>query len=158
MGLALDGGPQVWSSTYVRACLAAGDVEGAAEALGRPFSVPARWSAATSVAASSATRPPTCRPAALADPGRRGVRRLAARARHGADPLPAAISVGTNPTFAGDRERRVEAYVLDRDDLELYGVRVEISFVARIRGMVRFEGSSRSSSRWPTTSPARTPC
>jgi riboflavin kinase/FMN adenylyltransferase len=51
---------------------------------------------------------------------------------------PAAISVGTNPTFDGV-ERRVEAYVLDRDDLELYGVAVEVSFVARLRGMVRFE-------------------
>ena len=30
-GIALDGGPQVWSSTYVRTCLTAGDVEGAAE-------------------------------------------------------------------------------------------------------------------------------
>ena len=38
-GSPLDGGPQVWSSTYVRTCLAAGDVEGAAEALGRPYSV-----------------------------------------------------------------------------------------------------------------------
>ncbi len=38
-GVALDGGPQVWSSTYVRTCLAGGDVEGAAEALGRPHSV-----------------------------------------------------------------------------------------------------------------------
>ena len=38
-GVALDGGPQVWSSTYVRNCLAAGDVAGAAEALGRPFTV-----------------------------------------------------------------------------------------------------------------------
>ena len=53
--------------------------------------------------------------------------------------LPAAISVGTNPTFEGERERRVEAYVLDRDDLELYGVEVEVSFVSRIRGMVRFD-------------------
>jgi riboflavin kinase/FMN adenylyltransferase len=53
---------------------------------------------------------------------------------------PAAISVGTNPTFEGDRERRVEAYALDRDDLELYGVEVEVSFVDRIRGMVRFDG------------------
>jgi len=53
--------------------------------------------------------------------------------------LPAAISVGTNPTFEGERERRVESYVLDRDDLELYGVEVEVSFVARIRGMVRFD-------------------
>jgi riboflavin kinase/FMN adenylyltransferase len=30
--------------------------------------------------------------------------------------------------------------VLDRDDLELYGRRVEVSFVARIRGMVKFDG------------------
>ena len=37
--------------------------------------------------------------------------------------LPAAISIGTNPTFDGT-ERRVEAYVLDRTDLELYGVEV----------------------------------
>ncbi len=47
--------------------------------------------------------------------------------------------MGTNPTFEGERERRVESYVLDRDDLELYGVEVEVSFVARIRGMLRFD-------------------
>jgi riboflavin kinase/FMN adenylyltransferase len=33
----------------------------------------------------------------------------------------------------------VESYVLDRDDLELYGVDVEVSFVGRIRGQLRFE-------------------
>jgi riboflavin kinase / FMN adenylyltransferase len=33
----------------------------------------------------------------------------------------------------------VESYVLDRDDLELYGVPVEVSFVARLRGMVKFD-------------------
>ena len=43
------------------------------------------------------------------------------------------------PTFDGTL-RTVEAYVLDRTDLELYGELVEISFVARIRGMVAFEG------------------
>ena len=52
---------------------------------------------------------------------------------------PAAISVGTNPTFDGVRERRVESYVLDRTDLDLYGVEVEVSFVERLRGMVAFE-------------------
>jgi riboflavin kinase/FMN adenylyltransferase len=52
---------------------------------------------------------------------------------------PAAISVGTNPTFDGDRERRVESYVLDRDDLDLYDVAVEVSFVERLRGMVAFD-------------------
>ena len=52
--------------------------------------------------------------------------------------FPAAISVGTNPTFGGERYRRVEAYVLDRTDLELYGVEVEVSFAERLRGMVAF--------------------
>jgi riboflavin kinase/FMN adenylyltransferase len=53
------------------------------------------------------------------------------------NPMPAAISVGTNPTF-GEHTRRVEAYVLDRDDLELYGENVGIDFGWRLRGMVTF--------------------
>jgi riboflavin kinase/FMN adenylyltransferase len=53
--------------------------------------------------------------------------------------LPAAVSVGTNPTFDG-KERRVEAYVLDRDDLDLYGRRVAVEFVSRLRPTLRFDG------------------
>ncbi|WP_462417776.1 bifunctional riboflavin kinase/FAD synthetase [Kytococcus sp. Marseille-QA3725] len=52
--------------------------------------------------------------------------------------LPAAVSVGTNPTFDGQR-RTVEAHVLDRE-LDLYGEPVSIEFVRRLRGMVRFDG------------------
>ncbi len=37
-------------------------------------------------------------------------------------------------------ERRVEAYVLDRDDLDLYGAHVGLDFVARIRGQEKFDG------------------
>lgn len=51
--------------------------------------------------------------------------------------LPAAISVGLNPTFSG-RERRVEAYALGRDDLELYGEMVAVDFVARLRHTLAF--------------------
>ncbi|MEV5895452.1 bifunctional riboflavin kinase/FAD synthetase [Nonomuraea fuscirosea] len=51
---------------------------------------------------------------------------------------PAAISVGTNPTFEGV-PRTVEAYALDRDDLELYGVHVAVEFAARLRGNTRFD-------------------
>ena len=50
---------------------------------------------------------------------------------------PAAISVGSNPTFDGV-ERRIEAYVLDRDDLDLYGHRVSVELVRRLRGTERF--------------------
>jgi len=52
---------------------------------------------------------------------------------------PAAISVGSNPTFDG-LERRVEAYVLDRTDLELYGVPIAVDFYARLRGQVKYAG------------------
>jgi riboflavin kinase/FMN adenylyltransferase len=140
VGLALDGGPQVWSSTYVRTCLAAGDVAGAAEALGRPFSVRGvvvrgdrRGRQLGFPTANVPTRGMVAAPADGVYAG--WLRRLDTGERY-----PAAISVGTNPTFEGVRERRVESYVLDRDDLELYDVEVEVSFVERIRGMVRFDG------------------
>lgn len=54
--------------------------------------------------------------------------------------MPAAISIGTNPTF-GDDAPRVEAYVLDRDDLALYGRRVAVEFAARLRDVRRFESA-----------------
>lgn len=54
--------------------------------------------------------------------------------------LPAAISIGTNPTFDDVFERRVEAYVLDRTDLELYGEYVAFDVHARIRGTLKFDG------------------
>lgn len=140
VGIALDGGPQVWSSTYVRNCLAAGDVEGAAEALGRPFtvrgSVVAGDRRGRDLGYPTANVPTTGMHAAPADGVYAGwLRRL----DRDEEPLPAAISVGTNPTFEGERERRVESYVLDRDDLELYDVPVEVSFVAHLRGMMRFD-------------------
>jgi riboflavin kinase/FMN adenylyltransferase len=53
--------------------------------------------------------------------------------------LPAAVSIGTNPTFDG-AYRRVEAYVLDRTDLDLYGLPVAIEFVRLLRPTVRFDG------------------
>lgn len=52
--------------------------------------------------------------------------------------LPAAISVGTNPTFDGE-VRTVESYVLDRDDLDLYDETVAVDFVDRIRPTLRFD-------------------
>jgi riboflavin kinase / FMN adenylyltransferase len=139
VGVPLDGGPQVWSSTYIRTCLAAGDVAGAAEALGRPFvvrGVVVRGDQrGRELGYPTANVPTRGMAAAPADGVYAGwLRRLDTGERY-----PAAISVGTNPTFAGERERRVESYVLDRDDLELYGVEVEVAFVARVRGMERFD-------------------
>jgi riboflavin kinase/FMN adenylyltransferase len=53
--------------------------------------------------------------------------------------MPAAISVGTNPTFDTQDRRTVEAYVLDRDDLDLYDERVMVEFTAHIRPTLRFD-------------------
>jgi riboflavin kinase / FMN adenylyltransferase len=140
-GIALDGGPQVWSSTYIRNCLAFGDVEGAAEALGHWFTVRGEVvkgdQRGRELGYPTANVPTTGMLAAPADGVYAGWLRRLDDPRHTL--LPAAISVGTNPTFDGERERRVESYVLDRDDLELYGVQVEVSFVAKIRGMLRFD-------------------
>lgn len=52
--------------------------------------------------------------------------------------FPAAISVGTNPTFVGV-PRTVEAYVLDKS-FDLYGLIVAIHFVEFVRPMVAFDG------------------
>lgn len=54
--------------------------------------------------------------------------------------LPAAISIGTNPTFGDVVERRIEAYVIDRADLDLYGEYVAFDFLSRIRGTEKFDG------------------
>lgn len=52
-------------------------------------------------------------------------------------PYPAAISVGTNPTF-GTEPRSVESFLLDRE-ADLYGHTADVSFVAHIRDMVKFD-------------------
>ena len=139
IGVALDGGPQVWSSTYIRTCVSMGDVAGAAEALGRPFAVRGVVvegdKRGRELGFPTANVPIDQAAAAPAD----GVYAGWLRRLDDGSTYPAAISVGTNPTFDGHRERRVEGYVLDRDDLELYGVEVEIAFVDRLRGMLRFE-------------------
>lgn len=139
VGVELDGGPQVWSSTYVRTCLAAGDVEGAAEALGRPFALSGlvvRGDQRGRELGFPTANVPTAGVAAPSD----GVYAGWLTRQDNGERFPAAISVGTNPTFSGQRERRVEAHVLDRDDLVLYGVEVEVAFVTRLRGMVAFDG------------------
>jgi len=145
-GLTLAGEAQPWSSTYIRELIAAGDVEGAAEALGRPLRV-------TGVVVEGDKRGrelgyPTANIPALAGAavpldgvyaGWLTVLDPAPGAPQYSEPLPAAISVGSNPTFDGV-DRRVESYVLDRDDLELYGARVAIDFVTRLRGsQIRFD-------------------
>ena len=143
VGIALDGGPQVWSSTYVRTCLATGDVAGAAEALGRPYAVRGAVvrgdQRGRELGYPTANVPTSTLTAAPADGVYAGwLVRLDLPEGAPDRALPAAVSVGTNPTFDG-HQRRVEAYVLDRTDLDLYGERVAVEFVSHLRPTLKFE-------------------
>ena len=138
--LLTDGGATI-SSTRIRDLLAAGDVAGAARDLGRPHRVEGivvrghqRGRSLGFPTANLESLPHTAIPAdgvyagALISLDAEGEER---------ERWPAAISVGTNPTFDG-QERTVEAYALDRDDLDLYGTHMAADFVSRIRGQARF--------------------
>lgn len=140
-GFAVDAVPlagegERFSSTRIRALVAAGDVAAAARALGRPHRVEGpvvrgdhRGHAIGYPTANLALPPETAIPAD-------GI--YAGWLTHAGARMPAAISIGTNPTFGGT-VRRVEAYVLDRDDLELYGEHVQVDFAERLRDTVRFD-------------------
>jgi riboflavin kinase/FMN adenylyltransferase len=52
---------------------------------------------------------------------------------------PAAISIGTNPTFEGDRGRQVEAYALDQEGLDLYDKAASIEFGWFLRPTLKFD-------------------
>jgi riboflavin kinase / FMN adenylyltransferase len=140
--LAVDG--VLISSSEIRERLAAGDAAGAARDLGRPHRVEGvvvrgqqRGRTLGFPTANLETLPHTAIPADSIYAGW-----LASLGAGGAEAerWPAAISVGTNPTF-GDQERSVEAYALDRADLDLYGVHVAVDFLTRLRGMVRFDSA-----------------
>jgi riboflavin kinase / FMN adenylyltransferase len=131
----------VISSSGIRELLAAGDVAAAARDLGRPHRVEGvvvrgqqRGRALGFPTANLEMPRHTAIPADGVYAGW-----LARLDGAGAeqDRWPAAISVGTNPTFAG-RERTVEAYALGRDDLDLYDDQAAIDFAARLRGQVKF--------------------
>jgi riboflavin kinase/FMN adenylyltransferase len=53
---------------------------------------------------------------------------------------PAAISIGTNPTFEGERGRQVEAYALDQEGLDLYDKNASIEFGWYLRPTLKFDG------------------
>jgi riboflavin kinase/FMN adenylyltransferase len=52
---------------------------------------------------------------------------------------PAAISIGTNPTFEGERGRQVEAYALDQEGLDLYDKNASIEFGWFLRPTLKFD-------------------
>jgi riboflavin kinase/FMN adenylyltransferase len=141
--LLTDDGATISSST-IRDLISAGDVAAATRRLGRPHRVEGvvvrghnRGRALGFPTANLETPPHTVIPADGIYAGW-----LASLDEDGSETRrwPAAISVGSNPTFDG-RRRVVEAHALDCDDLDLYGVHVAVDFAARLRGMVKFDSA-----------------
>lgn len=133
---------RAYSSTAVRDALADGDVATARQLLDRPFRV--RGVVVEGAHRGRALGFPTANvpvPVGYAVPCdgvyAGWVTRLDVPDAHA---WPAAISVGNNPTFPGEA-RQVEPYVLDRDDLELYGAEIGVDFADRLRGQVTYAGT-----------------
>ena len=133
-GTAGDGEP--FSSSLTRRLVESGDMAGANEVLGRPHRVEGvvvrgaqRGRELGYPTANVETVPHSAVPADGVYAGW-----LTARGER----MPAAISVGTNPTFDGTA-RTVEAYAIDRVGLDLYGLHVAVDFLAYLRGMEKFD-------------------
>ena len=131
------------SSTWVREALQAGDVATAADILGRPHRM--RGEVVHGAARGRDLGFPTANLAATAS-GYIPADGIYAGwlVDEAGTRWPAAISVGSNPTFAGV-SRQVEAHVIDRPDepveaFDLYDQTVVVEFVARLRGMVAYRG------------------
>jgi riboflavin kinase/FMN adenylyltransferase len=124
-----------WSSTLVRQLVIDGEMRAAAEVLARPYRLDGVVvhgdHRGRGLGYPTANLAWTGTPTIPAD----GV--YATWLSVGDQRWPSATSVGTNPQFDG-QERRVEAYVLDRDDLDLYDADVTLEFVDRIRGQQVF--------------------
>ncbi|HEY8318045.1 MAG TPA: bifunctional riboflavin kinase/FAD synthetase [Amnibacterium sp.] len=125
------------SSTWIRELLSAGAIEEAANLLGRPPAV-------RGVVVHGAHRGrelgyPTANLAQESDGMIPADGVYAGRLIDDGADYPAAISVGSNPTFEGVPPKQVEAYVLDRT-LDLYGHVVDVVFTHRIRGQIAYEG------------------
>lgn len=139
-----------FSSTYIRACVDAGDVVAAAEALGRPHRVEGVVvrgdGRGRGLGYPTANVAPPMHSAIPADGVYAGWFTVLGHGEGAGAVLPgernpAAVSIGTNPTFSG-RTRTVEAYVLDTS-ADLYGQHVAVDFVSRIRGQRKFESVDR---------------
>jgi riboflavin kinase/FMN adenylyltransferase len=136
-------GGEVVSSTRIRNALLAGDVQGAARLLGRPYSV--RGTVVHGARRGRALGFPTINLAVAPERllPRDGI--YAMRVRVGDQQVAAAASLGVRPTFGGG-DRTLEAYLLDWEG-DVYGERIEAAFVERIRDELRFASAAELSAQ-----------
>jgi riboflavin kinase/FMN adenylyltransferase len=132
----VNGGQSV-SSTAIRRAVAGGDLEGAFRGLGRHYSLGGRV-----VQGARRGRLLGFPTANVAVPGPRkllppeGV--YAVRVQTPMGPYDGMLNLGPRPTF-GDAESVVEAHLFDANR-DLYGARLRVDFVARLRDTQKFSG------------------
>lgn len=134
----MDAGDERISSSRVREALQRGDVAEAARLLGRPHFISGK--VVVGAGRGQSIGIPTANlaiPPELAIPAR-GV--YAAWVPLGGQDMPAVVNIGLRPTFEGDSRITVEAHLLDFSG-DLYGQRLEVHFVARLRDEHRFESA-----------------
>jgi riboflavin kinase/FMN adenylyltransferase len=132
--LEVDG--EVVSSSHIRGLVAGGAVQYADELLGAPFSVDGEVvhgdKRGRTLGFPTANLVP---PPGMVVPGH-GV--YACRVRVGEDWVPAATNVGVRPQFVTGRGELIEAHLIDWSG-DIYGEKVRLEFLRRLRGERRFE-------------------
>ncbi|MDY0165708.1 MAG: bifunctional riboflavin kinase/FAD synthetase [Thermoguttaceae bacterium] len=127
----IDGEPV--SSSRVRQLVASGDVGAANRLLTRPYRI--RGVVGRGAARGTALGYPTANLQHIDTLlPREGI--YAGLAHVEGESRPTALSVGPNPTF-GESALKIEAFLLDFDG-DLYGMPVQVDFLARLRDIVRF--------------------
>jgi riboflavin kinase/FMN adenylyltransferase len=122
-------------SRRVRELIEVGDVNQATELMGTPFTISARVGHGDK--RGSALGFPTANIAV----GRRLIPKkgvYACRVEVEGSSYVAVANIGTRPTFAGQGER-LEVHILDFPYRRLYGTRVHVSFLSRLRDERKFE-------------------
>ena len=123
---------EIVSSSHIRGLILAGEVAEANRLLGAPFELSGEVTRGDARGRELGFPTANIVPEeALACPG------------HGvyaclADGGPAAVSIGVRPTFGTGRGELIEAFILDFEG-DLYGRRLRLEFLERLRGERRFE-------------------
>ncbi|MBW3654122.1 MAG: bifunctional riboflavin kinase/FAD synthetase [Actinobacteria bacterium] len=128
---------EIVSSSHIRALVLGGAVEYAGRLLGDPFTLAGEVAHGDERGRELGYPTANLIPdAAFVTPGH-GVYAARATTSTG-ETYAAAVSVGVRPTFVTGRGELIEAYLLDFSG-DLYGSRLEIAFLKRLRGEKRFD-------------------
>ena len=134
----LERGGEVVSSSHIRGLVLAGRISEANQLLGDPFELSGEVVHGDKRGGRLGFPTANLIPEeALACPGH-GVYACLIDGPPTVRSLPAAVSIGVRPTFKTGRAELIEAYILDFEG-DLYGSRVRLEFLERLRGERRFD-------------------